>query len=114
MWVGSLCLITIKTTNNIIGVKIMRSKNIFINSKIKPSLLTLSSDDEYCLPLVNKLYIENSIPLINSGYLNDFSVMVHFIFQISHLATTVLKIGVIKKSSSSKLESKIILVNKNY
>ncbi|WP_040351321.1 hypothetical protein [Borreliella valaisiana] len=60
------------------------------------------------MPLVNKLYIENSIPLINIGYLNDFSVIGPFYIPNISSCYYCTEIGVIKKSSSSKLESKII------
>ncbi len=89
-------------------------ENIFTNSKIKPSLIVLSADDDYCLPLVNKFCVENSIPLINIGYLNDFSVIGPFYIPNISSCYYCTDIGVIKKTSSSKLESKIILANKDY
>ncbi|WP_234909399.1 ThiF family adenylyltransferase [Borreliella turdi] len=61
----------IKSLNKTIQTRSYKEKvsaklleNIFTNSKIKPSLIVLSVDDNYCLPLVNKFCIENSIPLI--------------------------------------------------
>ncbi|MBB6213590.1 ThiF family adenylyltransferase (plasmid) [Borreliella californiensis] len=95
-----------------VSVKLL--KNILINSKIKPALIVLSADDDYCLPLVNKFCIENSIPLINIGYLNDFSVIGPFYIPNISSCYYCTDIGVIKKSTTSKLESKIILANKDY
>ncbi|WP_234909484.1 ThiF family adenylyltransferase [Borreliella turdi] len=75
----------IKSLNKTIQTRSYKEKvsaklleNIFTSSKIKPSLILLSVDDDYCLSLVNKFCIENSIPLINIGYLNDFSVIGSF------------------------------------
>lgn len=111
----------IKSLNKVIQTKSYKEKvlvklleNIFTNSKIKPSLIVLLADYDYCLPLVNKFCIENSISLINIGYFNDFSVIGPF--YISNISSYYYRtdIGVIKKSSSSKLESKIILVNKDH
>ncbi|WLN24673.1 MULTISPECIES: hypothetical protein [Borreliella] len=92
----------------------MINKNIFINSKIKPALIALSLYNECCLPLVNKFCIENSIPLINIRYFNDFSVIGPFYSPNISSYYYCTDIGVIKKSSSSKLKSKIILANKEY
>ncbi|AHH07232.1 Bacteriocin adenylyltransferase (plasmid) [Borrelia crocidurae DOU] len=35
----------------------------------------MSTDDDYCLPLINKFCIEHCVPFINIGYFNDFSVI---------------------------------------
>ncbi|WP_233709153.1 hypothetical protein [Borreliella bavariensis] len=66
------------------------------------------------MPLVNKFCIENAIPLINIGYLNDFLAVGLFYIPNISFCYYCTDIGVIKKSSSSKLESKIILANKDY
>ncbi len=111
----------IKSLNKTIQTKSYKEKvsaklleNIFTNSKIKPTLIVLSADDDYCLPLVNKFCIENSIPLINIGYLNDFSVIGPFYIPNISSCYYCTDIGVIKKAASSKLKSKIILANKDY
>lgn len=49
--------------------------DILCNSKYKPSLIILSADDLYCLKLINIFATKNSIPFLNIGYLNDFSVI---------------------------------------
>ncbi|WP_241763531.1 ThiF family adenylyltransferase [Borrelia hermsii] len=111
----------IKSLNKIIKTQTYKQKvstklleSILCNSKIKPSLIVLSADDDYCLPLVNKFCIEYSVPFINIGYLNDFSVIGPFYIPDISSCSYCTDIGVIKMPSSSMIEDKIILANKDY
>ncbi|AHH05782.1 ThiF family adenylyltransferase (plasmid) [Borrelia miyamotoi] len=67
-----------------------------------------------CLPLVNKFCIENSVPFINVGYLNDFSVIGPFYIPDISSCLYCTDIGIVKMPSSSIIENKIILANKAY
>ncbi|AHH11646.1 ThiF family adenylyltransferase (plasmid) [Borrelia coriaceae] len=89
-------------------------KSILCNSKIKPSLIVLSADDDYCLPLVNEFCIGHSVPFINVGYLNDFSVIGPFYIPNISSCPYCTDIGIVKTSSSSIIEDKLILANKDY
>ncbi|WP_445435748.1 ThiF family adenylyltransferase [Candidatus Borreliella tachyglossi] len=111
----------IKSLNKTIQTKAHKQKvstklldNIFSNSRIKPSLIVLSADDDYCLPLVNEFCIKYSIPFINIGYLNDFSVIGPFYIPNISSCYYCADIGVVKMSLSSKIEDKIVLANKDY
>ncbi|ACH93960.1 uncharacterized conserved protein (plasmid) [Borrelia duttonii Ly] len=105
---------TIKTQKYKQKVSTKLLKSILCNSKIKPSLIVLSADDDYCLPLINKFCIEHSVPFINIGYLNDFSVIGPFYIPNISSCSYCTDIGVVKMSSSSIIEDKITLANKDY
>ncbi|WP_233709444.1 hypothetical protein [Borreliella bavariensis] len=58
------------------------------------------------MPLVNKFCIENATPLINIGYLNNFSAIGPFYIPNIPYCYYCTGIEVVKNSSSSKLKSK--------
>ncbi|WAZ72313.1 hypothetical protein O5404_04660 (plasmid) [Borrelia miyamotoi] len=105
---------TIKTQKYKQKVSTKLLESILYNSKIKPSLIVLSADDDYCLPLVNKFCIENAVPFINVGYFNDFSVIGPFYIPDIASCPYCTDIGIVKMPSSSIIENKIILANKDY
>ncbi|WKC58547.1 hypothetical protein [Borrelia sp. P9F1] len=65
------------------------------------------------MPLVNEFCIKYSIPFINVGYLNDFSIIGPFYIPNISSYYYCADIGVVK-ISSCKIEEKIILANKDY
>jgi len=91
-------------------------EKIFLESSLKPSIIILSADDGYCLNMVNDFCIKFSVPFINVGYLNDFSVIGPFYIPgVSSCPYCQNNLGIDNKDSRNiELDSKIERVNNAY
>jgi len=89
---------------------------IMVTYPVKPTLIVLSADDEYCMPVVNDFCTKQSVPYLNMGYLNDYSVIGPFyIPEVSSCAYCQNSLGIEKETTSNeKFEDKIKSVNKKY